>query len=96
MRLADAISLFFRKQEIYRTGGDEFVILCLNMPEPQFEERRARVVDHIASVSALSVSVGYVWDEGSGASLQKIIAVADAKMYEEKKAYYKERRCSRD
>lgn len=96
MRLADAISLFFRKQEIYRTGGDEFVILCLNMPEPQFEERLARVVDHIASVSALSVSVGYAWDEGSGASLQKIIAVADAKMYEEKKAYYKERRCSRD
>ena len=89
MRLADAISLFFRKQEIYRTGGDEFVVLCLNMPEPQFTDRLSKILDHIDSVSALSVSVGHAWDEGSGLSLQKVIAAADAKMYEEKKAYYR-------
>ena len=99
MRLADAISLFFRKQEIYRTGGDEFVVLCLDMPEAQFKERLAerlsKVLDHIDSVSSLSVSVGHAWDEGSGLSLQKVIAAADAKMYEEKKAYYKGRHRAR-
>ena len=95
MRLADAISLFFRKQEIYRTGGDEFVVLCLDMPAPQFTERLSKVLDHLDSVSSLSVSVGHAWDEGSGLSLQKVIAAADAKMYEEKKAYYKGRHRAR-
>ncbi|MGP1471701.1 MAG: sensor domain-containing diguanylate cyclase [Schwartzia sp. (in: firmicutes)] len=89
MRLADAISLFFRKQEIYRTGGDEFVVLCLDMPEAQFKERLAKIVDHIHSVNNLSVSIGYAWADGGTLSLQQIIADADAKMYAEKQAYYK-------
>ena len=95
MRLADAISLFFRKQEIYRTGGDEFVVLCLDMPKPQFTDRLTKILDHIDSVTSLSVSVGHAWADGSGLSLQKVIAAADAKMYEAKKAYYKGRQRAR-
>ena len=89
MQLADTISLFFRKREVYRTGGDEFVTICLNMPEMLFTERLARVMAYIDNCSdSLSVSIGYAWSNAKGLSLQQIIATADAKMYEEKQNYY--------
>ncbi len=88
MHLADTITLFFRKREVYRTGGDEFVTICLNMPEQLFTERLARVMAYIDSATTLSVSIGYAWSQQKGLSLQQVIANADAKMYEEKQIYY--------
>ncbi len=88
MHLADTITLFFRKREVYRTGGDEFITICLNMPEQLFTERLARVMAFIDSSTTLSVSIGYAWSQEKGLSLQQVIATADAKMYEEKQIFY--------
>ncbi len=92
MHLADAITLFFRKREVYRTGGDEFIAICLNIPEQLFTERLARVMDYIDSSTTLSVSIGYAWSQKKGLSLQQVIATADSKMYEEKQLYYADNR----
>lgn len=95
-RLASSISLFFRKQEIYRTGGDEFVVLCLGMTESQFMMQLHGIMDHLATVNSLSVSVGCAWSGAPGKTIEQLVAEADANMYEEKQAYYKEKEISRN
>lgn len=88
-RLADMISLFFRKHEIYRTGGDEFVVLCIGMPEEKFNERTGQVKAYIERSPAISVSVGVAWSAAeTGDSIEQVISKADKNMYDRKGAFY--------
>ncbi len=87
IRLAETIALFFRKTETYRTGGDEFVVICQGISEEAFQRRSEEVVDYIRESTALKVSVGKAWCV-HGSDLQAAIADADEAMYGEKKKYY--------
>ena len=87
--LAENLSLFFRKQEIYRTGGDEFVIVCIGIPERLFLDRMTQSLRYLQRQTNLSVSVGHSFSNDlSRLTLRQIIARADEMMYTEKKSYY--------
>ena len=88
--LAETIALFYRKPEIYRTGGDEFVVICFDMPKTQFTARLAKAMSYIDTLPALSVSVGYAWSDGTKQTMQQTVALADARMYTDKQLYYEE------
>ena len=88
--MADTIALFYRKPEIYRTGGDEFVVICFDMPKTQFTARLAKAMSYIDSLPGLSVSVGYAWSDGAKQTVQQTVALADARMYTDKQLYYEE------
>jgi diguanylate cyclase (GGDEF)-like protein len=81
--LAETIARFFRKKEIYRTGGDEFVVICSGITRAKFMDRVIR----LAEVIHCNASVGFDWRD-SNRDIQKAVIAADAAMYEQKKKYY--------
>ncbi len=73
----------FRGQEIYRAGGDEFVVLVRKMPENEFRA----ALDTLREQANL-FSVGGVYS-GKGGSIHRMMQQADERMYEAKEAYYR-------
>lgn len=88
--LADAISFFFRRSEIYRVGGDEFVVIAVGIGEDTFEERISEIKRFIGKKTGLSVSVGSSWS-ADGTELDNLIDSADEIMYSKKQNYYSNR-----
>lgn len=85
--LADVIAFFFRRTEIYRVGGDEFVVIAAGITQEAFNERVRKISDFIEEQSKLSVSIGYSWSE-DGTELDALIEKADGLMYSKKQNYY--------
>lgn len=73
---------------IYRTGGDEFIVLC---PEYTKQEFQSTVFDLRKKVreDQHHIAIGYVWSEQQPLNLDKLISDADQVMYEDKRNYYR-------
>ena len=76
------------KNDIFRIGGDEFVVLCRDIEKEKFNlyiKNLRRIID---SDDEISVSIGSDWNTGK-ILVEEQIARADRLMYSEKKKYYK-------
>ncbi|MBE5882575.1 MAG: GGDEF domain-containing protein [Lachnospiraceae bacterium] len=86
MRASESLKNNFRKKDIFRVGGDEFLVLCKDIDRQTFlakvESLRADMEKNRAMMS-----LGVVWKE-SASDMDALIAEADGIMYEEKRAYY--------
>lgn len=76
------------KEHVYRTGGDEYVVLCTEISREDFERKVSKLRGNIEQNKELSVSIGAVWDSGKR-GIQEQIAYAGELMYIEKQIYYK-------
>ncbi len=74
-------------RDIFRVGGDEFVVLCEDMAEDEFEGLINRFREEVKDEEGLEISVGADWSKGDINIVAQIIH-ADEKMYAEKKNYY--------
>lgn len=75
----------FRKEEIFRIGGDEFVAVCRNIPESLFRAKvlaLRREADHLHPGC---LALGSLWQK-EGGKLDAMIAQADQAMYADKKS----------
>jgi len=89
--LAEALAMFFRRNEIYRTGGDEFVVLSVGIPERLFRERMVQAMHFMKTSTEISVSIGSAWNNDLAKnSLYQTISHADERMYLEKQRHYEE------
>lgn len=70
----------------YRIGGDEFVILTVNMEREEFIDR-VKVLKEIVKQQKISISVGSLWEEFCE-NLDELVKEAERRMYEEKESYY--------
>ena len=92
---ADCItSVFEMHGTSYRTGGDEFIVFADVTKDmiPCLKERLARAVQnwHGEEVASLSLSVGSAEaNENPDLPLEKLIALADREMYQDKSNYYR-------
>ncbi len=76
----------FFDAEVYRAGGDEFMILASDMDEDKLNDRIKRVEEQ-AYRDNVHVSIGtYVVREGE--DIRTAMRIADERMYADKKAYY--------
>lgn len=83
---AHMFSGIFYDAEVYRAGGDEFMILASEMDEDVLEARLKRVAEQ-AEKENIHVSIGtYVVHEGE--DIRTAMRVADERMYADKNAYY--------
>lgn len=83
---AHIFSGVFFDAEVYRAGGDEFMILASDMDEDKLNERIKRVEEQ-ADRDNVHVSIGtYVVREGE--DIRNAMRIADERMYADKKAYY--------
>ena len=76
----------FFDADVYRAGGDEFMILASNMDEDKIKARIARLEEQ-SDKDNVSLSVGtYIVREGE--DIRDAMRIADERMYSDKKAYY--------
>ncbi len=76
-----------RSSFAYRMGGDEFVVLCLNMAEDKIQNMVQSISDDVKT-TAYSISIGYAMRQEDEA-LDVTLKSADQAMYINKSEFYR-------
>lgn len=77
----------FHKGKLFRLGGDEFILLCENIPRPEFERMTAIARQRLHRDGRERVALGTVWQKAP-LDLEELCQKADQCMYQEKQRYY--------
>ena len=85
--MAAILSEAFYDAEIYRAGGDEFLILAQDTPERELEDRVEKLRDYSEASEDISFAVGLYYDNGEG-DIHTAMRIADERMYKDKERYY--------
>lgn len=91
---ARRIKSIFTHADFYRIGGDEFVIICPDINQEQFQNLVHELKARFALDSDCRAAIGSRWIECID-DIGREIAIADARMYEDKKAFYRKNPASR-
>ncbi len=75
------------KMTLFRQGGDEFTVVCLNTTKGVVEETKENIKKEV-NASNLSIAVGYGYKEYKE-PISELEKIADRNMYEDKALYYK-------
>ena len=86
MRTCEKMESVFSDADKYRTGGDEFVIICRGMEKQEFQERAELLREKFRKAGSLA-AMGVSWAE-EGKTLQEAVDEAENLMYHEKKSFY--------
>lgn len=87
MSVCVIIKKYFNFHNVYRIGGDEFVVLCEDISKQLFEELVIWLSEEFKENMVYSVSIGSIWSEDN-IDINKLIKIADERMYQDKKRYY--------
>lgn len=71
---------------VYRIGGDEFVIIDQTHTEDEFRSRCADLHDRLIA-NRIHIAMGLVWDP-DGSNIHHLMVEADKQMYKDKSDYY--------
>ncbi len=86
--VSECLKRNFRKDDLYRIGGDEFVILSENISKNTFLDKIYSINRHFLKLKEYSISIGYIWVD-KNIKIDDLIQKADQYMYEAKREYYK-------
>ena len=78
----------FEGCEIYRAGGDEYMIIAADMPEEEFNAHVEQLRADTADPEGVCFAVGKCYEKAS--EIKKAMRMADERMYADKEAFYKE------
>lgn len=84
--VADALLQEFTSEQVFRIGGDEFVVLSMDSTMNECALKMERVTQRITSLD-YSIAYGIAHRE-NGIGADSIVQEADRKMLENKRAYY--------
>lgn len=84
---ASALLTKIFKNDVYRIGGDEFVVLCVNAERNDFYNLVDKLRRRADRDNECKLSIGAKWDDGAY-SVSDLIAAADELMYINKQSYY--------
>ena len=82
-------TVFGHESEIYRAGGDEFMILLRDTNLKQIEAFAGQMKALAADTEFVSFAIGYCLEKDSQ-KIYEAIKTADVNMYEDKKRYYEQ------
>ncbi|MCR5221288.1 MAG: GGDEF domain-containing protein [Lachnospiraceae bacterium] len=85
--IATSLAVVFGYQNVYRMGGDEFIIYDFADNESVFNDEVAQVRKYIDK-KGRSVSIGCVYCKAGTTDIKPIKEMAEQQMYKEKRAYY--------
>lgn len=86
--IADELFHLFPHNEVYRIGGDEFVVFSMNQDEQEIHNKM-KIAKNNLRHQGYEISVGIEW-KNKGVDIKAIIDVAEKNMQNEKQHYYKE------
>ena len=78
---------FFTGSNIYRAGGDEYVIITENVPEAEFTEK-LNALRAAASHPDDEVCFAFGSSTGKAKDIRRLMQEADSRMYSDKKHFY--------
>lgn len=88
--IASALEEQFELNDIYRIGGDEFVVFENNGSEEDICRRIGNVISS-AEKESYYISVGYEKSKGTDIDISELIKAAEKKMYEAKRNFYQQK-----
>lgn len=86
IRASESLKNNFATREIYRVGGDEFLVLNVDTDQSVFDLKVEMLRKDMKRNKAM-MSVGAIWQENAD-DMETLIRKADEVMYAEKRAYY--------
>lgn len=87
MRAAECLKSEFSDHAMFRIGGDEFLVICMGIAETEFRERTEHLKNEMKK-KKVDMAIGLVWQPDGGEDIDKLITIADDRMYEDKRAQY--------
>lgn len=84
---AKALMDCFPDCEIYRAGGDEFVVISTNTPKETIEAQIEALRKKAEAPEPVSFAIGFYYDNKQG-DIRVAMREADTRMYEDKKRFY--------
>lgn len=85
--VADALREQYHQEQVYRIGGDEFVVLCLDECKEEIQAR-AEQVRNLLRKQGYEVSIGISWCEHAE-QIMEVINEAESLMQQDKRSFYK-------
>lgn len=86
---AKALANRFGRERVFRTGGDEFLVVLQDYTIDEISEGVASVKSYLRSID-VSVSLGVAYAASYNGGFEAMQKIADARMYEDKARYYEE------
>ncbi len=86
IQVTELLGKVFYHEDVFRTGGDEFIILSVNIDREAFD-RKLSNLHYGAEKHGLRIAVGSCWCDGS-LDPKETFRSADERMYSDKMAYY--------
>ncbi|SFB66608.1 GGDEF domain-containing protein [Ruminococcus albus] len=86
---AALLKIAFDEYEIYRSGGDEFVVLCPDITPEKLEESVARLHALAENTPNVSFATGAKWYKGDY-DIFTAMQAADQSMYQNKEEFYRQ------
>ena len=80
----------FYQEDIFRTGGDEFVIITSGIDQETFYRKVKRLRNDVEKNSRVSFAVGEFWSEGDQ-NTKDVFRYADERMYADKQKRHQRR-----
>ncbi|WP_294429843.1 GGDEF domain-containing protein [uncultured Treponema sp.] len=87
-KAAKLLKKYFDDKEIYRSGGDEFVVIVPNCEKADFEAKVAALKAESAYGAEVCFAIGSDWSSNE-ADLRRCMHVADEAMYADKNEFYR-------
>ncbi len=81
------LQVVFKGDDIYRAGGDEFMVIVPHCTEQSFNSKVERLRARASDPDKVSLSVGSIFDS-DGRDIRDLLKTADEAMYADKESYY--------
>ncbi len=80
---------YFAKDQLYRIGGDEFVVICPEIREEEFTRQAELLKERLKQEEQELAAFAYLWNGGSTGAGQ-LLHRAERLMYQEKQLHYQD------
>ena len=84
---AGVLKKVFRRGDLFRAGGDEFIVIAEGVSQEVFERKVQEFLDEVERQPHVSFAWGACWS-GEVENAREVFLKADERMYLNKRAYY--------
>ncbi len=88
LRACESLRRVFTGYELFRIGGDEFLILCPGIEEKVLKEK-VEALKKDTQQNSVNMAAGAVWQKDGKKNIDRLLSESEKLMYEDKSAYYK-------
>lgn len=87
VQAGEILRKIFYEEDLYRTGGDEFMVITRDIDRSTFDYKVERLHRDVEKNADISFAIGAYWNGGSD-SVTDAFRKADEMMYKDKEAFY--------